>query len=300
MTARRPLWHRDAGCRYDDGMSAPLRLGYVDGRHGQIHYRTQGAGPAVLLLHWAPSNGRQYEHIQPALAAHGFRVLALDLPGFGRSHKAAEGWTCEQMAAELAVACDALAIERGFAVGGHLSAAVVAELAILQPQRWPKIVLDGSPTLDAAQMAALMSHFAGMSPLFDASGSHKAFTWDMTETFLSEWDPDYRATPETIAVQYAYMADYLQMGYAAIRGYIESDAPKGGLSVYKAIERWPLIHTTVLAMTAEREALRAGHARAVSLLPGCREHEFPGSHPIMNPARAAEYADVVAAFLKRD
>ncbi len=278
-------------------MTAPLRLGYVDGRHGQVHYRSQGAGPPVLLLHWAPSNGRQYEFIQPALAAHGFRVLALDLPGYGRSHKNAEGWTCEQMAAELAVACDALAIDRGFAVGGHLSAAVVAELAILQPQRWPKIVLDGSPTLSPEQMVTLMSHFAGLSPVFTDSGSHKAFTWDMTETFLSEWDPDFRATPETIAAQYGYMADYLQMGYSAIRGYLEADAPKGGLAVYKAIERWPLIRTRVLAMTAEREALRGGHAKAVSLLRNCREHEFPGSHPIMNPARAGEFAAVVAGFL---
>jgi len=280
-------------------MTAPLRFGYVDGRHGQLHYRTQGAGPPVLLLHWAPSNGRQYEFIQPALAAHGFRVLALDLPGYGRSHKNAEGWSCEQLAAELAVACDALAIDHGFAVGGHLSAAVVAELAILQPQRWPRIVLDGSPTLTPEQMAKVMRNFAGLSPVFADAGTHKAFTWDMTETFLREWDPDYRATPETMAVQYGYMADYLQMGFSAIRSFLEP-VPKGGLAVYKAMERWPLVRTKVLAMTAEREALRAGHATAVSLLHDCREHEFPGSHPIMNPARAGEFAAVVAAFLKGD
>jgi hypothetical protein len=90
------------------------------------------------------------------------------------------------------------------------------------------------------------------------------------------------------------------MGYSAIRGYIEPGAPKGGLAVYKALERWPLIRTKVLAMTAEREALRAGHAQAVSLLHDCREHEFPGSHPIMNPARAGEYAAAVAGFLAGD
>lgn len=281
-------------------MSTSPRLGYVDGQHGQIHFTTQGVGPPVLLLHWAPSNARQYEYIQPRLAAHGFHVIAFDLPGYGRSHKDTEGWTCAQMAAELAVACDALAIDQGFAVGGHLSAAVVAELAILQPARWPRIVLDGSPTLTPEQMTTLMSHFAGLSPVFTESDGHKKFVWDMTETFLSEWDPDYRATPATIAVQYGFMSDYLQMGYAALRGYLEPGAPKGGLAVYRAIERWPLIRTRVLAMTAEREALRAGHAKAVSLLGDCREHEFAGAHPLMNPARAGEYADVVAAFLNGD
>lgn len=279
-------------------MATPPRLGYVDGQHGQVHYTTLGDGPPVLLLHWAPSNARQYEHVMPQLAAQGLRVIAFDLPGYGRSHKNTEGWTCAQMAAELAVGCDALGIEHGFAVGGHLSAAVVAELAILQPERWPRIVLDGSPTLTPEQMAAVMKHFAGLSPLFNESGSHKRFVWDMTETFLSEWDPDYRATPENLGVHYAYMADYLQMGFAPLRAFIDPSAPKGGLAVYKAIERWPLVRTRVLALTAEREALRAGHPTAVSLLQDVREHCFPGSHPLMNPARAAEYAGVIARFLK--
>lgn len=279
-------------------MATPPRLGYVDGQHGQVHYTTLGDGPPVLLLHWAPSNARQYEHVMPLLAAQGLRAVAFDLPGYGRSHKATEGWTCAQLAAELAVGCDALGIDRGFAVGGHLSAAVVAELAILQPERWPRIVLDGSPTLTPEQMAAVMKHFAGLTPVFSDTGSHKRFVWDMTETFLSEWDPDYRATPQNIAVHYAYMADYLQMGFAPLRAFIEPGAPKGGLAVYKAMERWPLVRSRVLALTAEREALRAGHPTAVSLLQDVREHCFPGSHPLMNPARAAEYAGVIAAFLK--
>ena len=72
----------------------------------------------------------------------------------------------------------------------------------------------------------------------------------------------------------------------------------GAIAVYKAMERWPLVRSRVLALTAEREALRAGHPTAVSLLQDVREHCFPGSHPLMNPARAAEYAGVIAAFLK--
>ena len=280
-------------------MNTGTRQGYVDGRHGQVHYTAQGDGPPVLLLHWAPSNARQYEHVMPVLAAHGLRVIAFDLPGYGRSHKDTAGWTCEQLAAELAVACDALGITRGFAVGGHLLVVVVAELSILQPERWPKIVLDGSPTLTGEQMAALMSRFAGLSPRFDDSGSHKTFIWDMTEAFLGEWDPDYRATPQNITVQYGFMADYLQMGYSALRAFLEPDAPKGGLATYRAIERWPLVRARVLALTAEREALRPGHDKAVSLLQDVREHCFPGSHPLMNPARAAEYANVIAGFLKQ-
>jgi pimeloyl-ACP methyl ester carboxylesterase len=280
-----------------------IRCGYADGRSGQVHFR-ELAAPAprcaepLVLLHWAPSNGRQYEHMLPLFAARGLRVLAVDIPGYGRSHKDTAGWSCAQMAEEIALALRALGVARGFVLGGHLSAAIAAELAIAEPARWPRVVLDGSPTLLPEEMAHLLQRFAGLSPALAEDGAHRRFVWDMTERFLGEWDPDYRVTPETLPVQYAYMADYLQMGFAPIRAFIDpANSQKGGLGTYRALERWPLIESQVLALTAEREALKPGHERAVALLRDVREHCFAGSHPIMNPARAAEYVDVVAEFL---
>jgi pimeloyl-ACP methyl ester carboxylesterase len=280
-----------------------IRCGYVDGRRGQVHYR-ELAAPAprcaepLVLLHWAPSNGRQYEHLMPLFDARGLRVFAIDIPGYGRSHKEATGWSCAQMAEEIAVALHALGVSRGFVLGGHLSAAIAAKLAIAAPKRWPRIVLDGSPTLLPEEMAHLLQRFAGLSPALSDNGAHRSFVWDMTERFLTEWDPDYRITPETLPVQYAYMADYLQMGFAPIRAFIDpANSQKGGLGTYRALERWPLIEAQVLALTAEREALKPGHARAVALLRRVREHCFAGSHPLMNPARGAEYVGVIADFL---
>jgi pimeloyl-ACP methyl ester carboxylesterase len=285
--------------QYDAVMTAEtVRCGYADGQYGQVHYRELGRGEPLLLLHWAPSNGRQYEALMPLFAGRGLRVLAVDIPGYGRSHKNAEGWSCAEMAGEIAAALGSIGVTRGFVVGGHLSAAIAAELAIAEPGRWPRIVLDGSPTLLPAEMAELMGRFAGLSPALSDSGAHRSFVWDMTERFLTEWDPSYRITAETLPVQYAYMADYLQMGFAPIRAFIDpAEARKGGLATYRALERWPLIESSVLALTAEREALRPGHARAVALLRNAREHCFPGSHPIMDPSRGAEYATVVADFL---
>lgn len=278
---------------------ATMRRHYADGAHGQIHLTELGVGDPLILLHWAPSNARQYEAQIPAFARRGFRVIAVDIPGYGRSHKEAAGWSCAEMAAEIAVALGRFGIARGYALGGHLSAAIVAELAIAEPARWPRIVLDGSPTLTSEEMSHLMGRFAGLSPALSASGAHKSFVWDMTERFLGEWDPNYAVTAETLPVQYAYMADYLQMGFAPIAAFIDpANSKRGGLGTYRAIERWPLIEAEVLAMTAEREALRPGHARAVSLLKHPREHCFAGSHPLMDATRCEEYVGVVSAFLR--
>lgn len=276
---------------------ARIRCGYADGRHGQVHYRELGTGTPLVLMHWAPSNGRQVEHFMPLFAARGFRVLALDIPGYGRSHKDTAGWSCAQMAAEIAAALDDLGgVPQGFVVGGHLSAAVAAEMAIAEPARWPRIVLDGSPTLTPEQMTALMSAFAGLNPAWSADGAHRTFVWDMTERFLHEWNPDYRATADHLETQYAFMADYLQMGFAPIRAFLEPSA-KGGLATYDAHARWPLVPARVLALTAEREPLRPAHDRAVSLLRDVRAHEFAGLHPFVVPSRAAEYVSVISNFL---
>jgi haloalkane dehalogenase len=57
-----------------------LRMAYVD----------EGAGPTVLLLHGEPSWSYLYRKMIPVLTGAGYRVVAPDLIGFGRSDKPAE------------------------------------------------------------------------------------------------------------------------------------------------------------------------------------------------------------------
>lgn len=51
-----------------------------------IHYREAGSGPPVLLLHGWPTSSALWRNVMPPMAAHN-RVVAIDLPGFGRSDK---------------------------------------------------------------------------------------------------------------------------------------------------------------------------------------------------------------------
>lgn len=52
---------------------------------GPLHVRELGGGPAVLLLHAFPCDGRMWAPQSEELAAAGWRVIVPDLPGFGRS-----------------------------------------------------------------------------------------------------------------------------------------------------------------------------------------------------------------------
>ncbi len=52
----------------------------------QLHYLEAGAGPPVLLLHGWPTSSFVWRKVMPGIARRN-RVIALDLPGFGRSDK---------------------------------------------------------------------------------------------------------------------------------------------------------------------------------------------------------------------
>lgn len=49
----------------------------------KIHYRDEGEGKPVLLIHGFGSTLHTWEKIKPELLDNGFRAISLDLPGFG-------------------------------------------------------------------------------------------------------------------------------------------------------------------------------------------------------------------------
>lgn len=51
---------------------------------GTLHYREQGHGTPLVLLHANPGDSRDFEAVMPALAER-YRVIALDWPGYGQS-----------------------------------------------------------------------------------------------------------------------------------------------------------------------------------------------------------------------
>ncbi|HET8931041.1 MAG TPA: alpha/beta hydrolase [Acidimicrobiales bacterium] len=60
---------------------------FVDAAGTRLHVVTEGSGPTVVLLHGWPEYWWSWRHQMPALAAAGFRAVAIDLPGFGDSDK---------------------------------------------------------------------------------------------------------------------------------------------------------------------------------------------------------------------
>lgn len=58
-----------------------------DGSTLRVHHLDEGDGPVVLLMHGEPTWSYLYRHVIPPLVDAGFRCIAPDLVGFGRSDK---------------------------------------------------------------------------------------------------------------------------------------------------------------------------------------------------------------------
>jgi haloalkane dehalogenase len=77
--------------RFDDLPGYPWTPKYAETSDGlRMAYLDEGAGAPILLLHGEPSWSYLYRKMIPILVDAGYRVIAPDLIGFGRSDKPAE------------------------------------------------------------------------------------------------------------------------------------------------------------------------------------------------------------------
>ncbi len=102
----------------------------------QINYLAMGdaEGTPLVLVHGFGGDLNNWLFNQPVLA-ESVRVLALDLPGHGRSGKDVGAGDLESLSGSLAAFLDALEIDQAFLAGHSLGGAVLLDLALGQPGR---------------------------------------------------------------------------------------------------------------------------------------------------------------------
>ncbi|MET9914809.1 alpha/beta hydrolase [Streptomyces sp. NPDC006476] len=92
----------------------------------RLHAVVGGSGAPVLLLHGWPQTWRAWRHLMPALAAHGYRVVAPDLRGLGASDRPPSGYDKDTQAEDMRELLAQLGIHGGMHVVGHDIGGMVA------------------------------------------------------------------------------------------------------------------------------------------------------------------------------
>lgn len=91
---------------------------YIEGSDGaQLYYKDWGAGPAVIFSHGWPLSADAWDVELKLLADNGFRAIAHDRRGHGRSEQAWSGNDMDTYAADLAALVDGLGLSDVVVVG---------------------------------------------------------------------------------------------------------------------------------------------------------------------------------------
>lgn len=153
-----------SAARADDGAFVELpnvRLWVTD---------TGGSGAPVVLLHANTGNSESWQKQIPAFAAAGYRVIAIDRPGWGKSTVRA-GVQPASVAEDLDALADQLKLDRFHLVGVAGGGYIALDYAAWHPQRLRSLVLgatglglQGDAEADVFRRGAAIPGFDKQSP----------------------------------------------------------------------------------------------------------------------------------------
>ncbi len=110
----------------------------------RIHYQEKGMGTPLVLLHCFTSSTYSWKDVFEPLS-HNFRVIAVDLKGFGFSGKPDGDYSRRAQATLVGRLLDYLKIEKAWLCGSSMGGEIALNFALQNPQR-----VDGLILIDSA------------------------------------------------------------------------------------------------------------------------------------------------------
>jgi len=200
----------------------------------RISTLTMGAGPDIILIHGLGATKASLFDAAAALAAEGYRVHALDLPGFGGSSKRPSQYGARYFARVILGLMDELGIDRAHFVGNSMGGRVAIEMGLSHPDRVGALALLCPAVAfvrrDFALLVRLLRPELGMLPhSFGRTVVEKQF-WSMfadrdkvdpvlADIVVDEFERIYRSPGARLAFLSSARAIYLEKPFGATGFY---------------------------------------------------------------------------------
>ncbi|MEK7943923.1 alpha/beta hydrolase [Pigmentiphaga sp. YJ18] len=107
-----------------------------------IHYEVSGEGPPMVLIHANPFDRRLWLY-QVAHFSTWFKVVSIDIRGYGRSDKPAGEFSILDMAEDVLGVCEDLEIDQAVLMGASVGSGIALMLGLERPGLFRAMVLVG-------------------------------------------------------------------------------------------------------------------------------------------------------------
>ena len=134
-----------------------------------IHYVEQGEGPLVIFCHGFPESWYSWRHQIAAISGAGYRVVALDMRGYGQTSQPAaiEAYSLSYLVGDVVGAVAALGSEQAVIIGHDWGGPVAWYSALMRPDIFRAVAVlsvpydPPSPLPDGLNLNDLMATQAG-------------------------------------------------------------------------------------------------------------------------------------------
>lgn len=253
-----------------------------------LYYETRGAGPPLLLVAGLASDSQSWLPVATPLAS-GFRLVALDNRGVGRSRPQDAETSVDRMADDCVALLDALGIERAHVLGHSMGGFVAQRLAASHPARVDRVVLACTAVRPGARNAAL---FADMATALERDGDparwfRAFFRWIFTARAFD--DPAFVDMALRWALEYPY-----PQAPAGFRRQVEAVAAFDGRDDLARIAAPALVLGAREDIVFPPEALAA----LAAAIPGAKLAMIERAAHALHTEQPRAFVDAVTAFLR--
>jgi 3-oxoadipate enol-lactonase len=124
---------------------------YASNQGVRIYYETYGEGPPMVLVHANPFDHRLFTYQIASLSLY-FRLVALDIRGYGRSDKPETHFTLQDMANDVLAVCAQENIARAIFLGVSVGSGMSLLIGLDHPEMAEAIILVGGSSFGGANI----------------------------------------------------------------------------------------------------------------------------------------------------
>ncbi len=256
---------------------------FFESRIGAHHYKLEGEGPCLTLVHGVGSYLESWDGVVERLGSR-YRTLRYDLRGHGHSAKVPGPYSLDDFVADLRNLLDHLEIERTLLAGFSLGGLIAQAFALAEPARVGKLVLVSTVAGRSEAERARVLQRAGTL-------ADKGAAAHLTEAVDRWFTADFIARhPEVLEARRRRSLENDPDCYAAAYRVLAESDLAGRLSEIAAPS---------LVMTGEADVGSTPRMAKViaDRIPDCRLHILPGlKHSVLLEA-PDQVAEAMRAFL---